>query len=99
LHYLHIELDAHDILLAENLPVESYLDTGDRDAFANGGDAIQLHPEFNLARYKRNDLTWEALGCAPLVVTGPKLDKIRRSLARRAKRLERSQSRSSVRAA
>jgi phospholipase/lecithinase/hemolysin len=34
--YWHVELPEHDVLLAEGLPVESYLDTGNRDAFANG---------------------------------------------------------------
>jgi hypothetical protein len=31
--YWHVELEAHDALLAENLPCESYLDTGNRGAF------------------------------------------------------------------
>jgi len=31
--YLHVELDTHDVLLAEGLPCESYLDTGNRAAF------------------------------------------------------------------
>jgi collagen type I/II/III/V/XI/XXIV/XXVII alpha len=34
-HYYHVELDRHDIVLAEGLPAESYLDTGNRAAFAN----------------------------------------------------------------
>ncbi|KQT46536.1 hypothetical protein ASG52_12455 [Methylobacterium sp. Leaf456] len=33
--YWHIELDSHDILLAEGLPSESYLDCGNRRFFAN----------------------------------------------------------------
>jgi microcystin-dependent protein len=37
--YFRIELATHDIVLANDLPVESYLDTGDRAAFANGGRA------------------------------------------------------------
>ena len=32
--YWHVELPAHAVLLAEGLPVESYLDTGNRWAFA-----------------------------------------------------------------
>ena len=35
--YFHVELATHDILLAEGVPAESYLDTGNRGAFANGG--------------------------------------------------------------
>jgi hypothetical protein len=35
--YYHVELSSHDVILAEGLPCESYLDTGNRAAFANGG--------------------------------------------------------------
>jgi hypothetical protein len=35
--YVHVELDRHDILLAEGLPAESYLDTGNRAAFGTQG--------------------------------------------------------------
>src|SRR6185312_15706459 len=61
--YFHIELPRHDILLAEGLAVESYLDTGTRRHFANGGVPVALHPDFS-------SLAWEAGGCAPLIVTG-----------------------------
>jgi len=35
--YWHVELDSHDLLLAENLPTESYLDMGNRGFFAESG--------------------------------------------------------------
>lgn len=35
--YVHVELDTHDILLAEGLTSESYADTGNRSFFAGGG--------------------------------------------------------------
>ena len=35
--YWHVELAAHDLLLAEGVPAESYLDTGNRAAFAGRG--------------------------------------------------------------
>ena len=44
--YYHVELDTHDILLAEGLPAESYLDTGNRDMFGNAGGPIALFPDF-----------------------------------------------------
>ena len=31
--YYHVELERHGILLAENTPAESYLDTGNRSMF------------------------------------------------------------------
>ncbi len=45
--YYHVELKQHDVLLAEGLPAESYLDTGNRLGFANGGDTVSLHPIFS----------------------------------------------------
>jgi len=72
--YFHVELPQHAVLFAEELPVESYLDTGDRSSFANGGGPMRPHPDFST-------VTWEALGCAPLVVTGPELDAARARLA------------------
>lgn len=71
--YFHIELPRHDILLAEGLTVESFLDTASRRHFANGGVPVALHPDFS-------SLAWEAGGCAPLVVTGPRLDAVRTRL-------------------
>jgi len=43
--YWHVELRRHDVLLAEGLPAESYLDTGNRHAFASDeltGDAAAI---------------------------------------------------------
>jgi hypothetical protein len=74
--YYHVELEHHDVLLAEGLPTESYLDTGDRFNLENGGGPIALHPEFS-ARRCDTALIWEALGCAPLVVTGPAVEAVR----------------------
>ncbi len=37
--YYHVELDRHDVILAEGLPVESYLDTGNRHVFDIDGSA------------------------------------------------------------
>jgi hypothetical protein len=71
--YYHVELARHDVLLAEGLPCESYLDTGNRSNFANEGTSLALHPDFS-------SLTWEALGCAPLVVTGPTLEAVQHRL-------------------
>jgi hypothetical protein len=36
--YYHVELATHDVILADGLPCESYLDTGNRAAF-EGGEA------------------------------------------------------------
>jgi hypothetical protein len=44
--YYHVELDAHDVLLAEGLPAESYLDTGNRSIFENDDGLVQMRPQF-----------------------------------------------------
>ncbi len=69
--YHHIELACHDVVFAEGLPAETYLDTGGRARFA-GGRVTALYPEFAAH-------VWETDGCAPLVVTGPRLDAARRA--------------------
>jgi autotransporter passenger strand-loop-strand repeat protein len=74
--YWHVELERHAVLLAEGLPCESFLDTGNRAAFANGGPAVQLHPTFAAAE-------WQARACAPQVRGGPVLDWARALLAER----------------
>jgi hypothetical protein len=80
--YWHVELDAHDVLLAEGLPCESYLDTGNRSAFA-GGSELQLHPDFS-----RQALDiWNSTGCAPLARDGAELEAARSHLLERAEAL------------
>ncbi len=71
--YWHLELPQHDVVLAEGLPAESYLDTGNRCAFANGGGAVQMHPDFARG-------VWHAEACADLVLEGPRLAAVRARL-------------------
>ncbi len=74
LTYWHVELDAHDVLLAEGAPAESYLDTGHRGYFDNGETSVTLHPAVMQERRV-------ASSCAPLVIDGPQLAAIRAALA------------------
>jgi collagen type I alpha len=77
--YYHVELPRHDVLLAEGLPAESYLDTGDRANFVSSGATMRLLGDFGA----RGDPAWgwEAHACAPLVAAGPILDMVRAWLA------------------
>ncbi len=62
--YYHVELDQHAVLLAEGLPAESYLDTGNSGFFANSGAPTMLHPDLtDPSDYP----TREAGSCAPFV--------------------------------
>jgi hypothetical protein len=62
--YYHIELDRHDVVLADRLPVETYLDTGNRGQF----------------QHEMGVRGQAATSCAPLVTSGPKLAQVRRQL-------------------
>jgi hypothetical protein len=51
--YWHVGLPAHAVLLAGGLPCESYLDTGNRAAFANGGTVVMARPDSAHAVWQR----------------------------------------------
>jgi hypothetical protein len=77
--WYHLELDSHDVILAESAPAETYLDTGDRAKF--DGQIIRL---FAATRPGTDHITREAASSMELVIAGPLLSKIRRRLADRA---------------
>ena len=82
--YYHVELDRHAILLAEGLPAESYLDTGNRGFFANGDAPLTLHPDLTTTRDHPNR---EAGSCAPFVFDDAAIRPVWRRLAERAEAL------------
>jgi hypothetical protein len=73
------------VVLAEGLPTESYLDTGDRAGFANGGTVVTLHPTWGEAR-RDAARRFDAFGAAPLRVTGPEVARARALLSGKARR-------------
>ncbi|MGB9306195.1 MAG: Hint domain-containing protein, partial [Mycobacterium sp.] len=77
--YWHVELDGHDVLVANNLPTESYLAMGNRGAFE---EMRGLLP----AILDGNDKT-HADFCRPVVTHGPTVDFIRQRLETRADEL------------
>jgi autotransporter passenger strand-loop-strand repeat protein len=77
--YWHLELESHDVLMANGLPAESYLDSGNRGRFDNGGGATALRPGFAAP---------EGEGfCLPLASEGPRVAAVRRSLLQRCETL------------
>ncbi|WP_246775821.1 Hint domain-containing protein [Methylobacterium aquaticum] len=71
--YWHVELDAHDILLAEGLPAESYLDWGDRPFFTQASDHALHNPDFIVPGL--------AARCRPVAVDGPVVEAERARLS------------------
>jgi uncharacterized membrane protein len=69
--YYHIELDSHDIMLAEGASCESYLNTGSRDLFATSLH-LDLRPPQN------------ASFCVPLIRDGEALEAARHAINARA---------------
>ena len=80
--YFHLELATHDVVLAEGMPVETYLDTDNRHQFSNGGAYIALHPDF-----RAGGRSFATHACAPLITDGPSLQAIRARLLARAEML------------
>jgi hypothetical protein len=74
--YYHIELRRHAVLLADGLPAESFLDNGNRAWFQNAIHSTSRERDCIAS-------VWECLACAPLILTGPRLDAARRYLSAR----------------
>ena len=79
--YYHVELEQHAILLAEGLPAESYIDTGNSGFFENSGVPMVLHPDLT---DKSGYPTREAGSCAPFVSDETSVRPVWQRLAERA---------------
>jgi Hint domain len=77
--YWHVELDSHDILIANNLPAESYLAMANRGAFE---ELRGLLPAVEEGRERTH-----ADFCRPVVTEGPVLDFVRQRLVARAEEI------------
>lgn len=77
--YFHIELESHDVVLAEGLPCESYLDDGNRSSFANADNFVAIQGRLD-------PQNWEN-ACAPMVAAGPQLVALQQRLNARAEEL------------
>ncbi len=78
--YVHVELDCHDLLLAEGLAAESFLDTGNRDRFGRATAASHFDgdPAAEVLRI------FAEQGCAPLHLGGPVVATVQAHLRARA---------------
>lgn len=78
--YFHVELEQFDIMLAEGVPAESYVDTGNRSMFQNAAD-VAMNPDFGPAEGRP-----EVQGIK-VVQQGPVVEAIRKQLLARAQAL------------
>lgn len=79
--YYHVELDRHAIILAEDLPAESYLDTGNRSFFRNASVTAFGAPVYHV---DDSSEIWEHEACAPLLVASRDILPIWNGLTARA---------------
>jgi hypothetical protein len=79
IHYFHIELDEHDVIVAEGALAETYIDDDNRGMFHNVAEFHGLYPNATMQRPVRY--------CAPRLEEGLALEALRRKLSWRARRL------------
>ena len=75
--HFHIELDQFDILLAEGVSAESYVDTGNRNMFQNARE-VAMNPDFGPAQGRPD------MAGVTVVRKGPLLEGIRARLLEQA---------------
>lgn len=73
--YFHVELEQHDVILAEGAASETFVDDASRMMFHNASEYAKLHPEA---------ASVPAVYCAPRVTEGYALEDIRRTIDLRA---------------
>jgi hypothetical protein len=74
--YFHIELDTHDVVLAEGAPSESFMDDDSRGMFHNADEYHTL--------YREDVAPAAARYCAPRLDDGYEVEEVRRRIASRA---------------
>jgi len=74
-HYFHIELDRHDVIFAEGAAAETFVDCDNRLMFHNAAEFNELYPADGAPGWAF---------CAPRIEPGPRLERIRQSIAARA---------------
>jgi len=67
IEFYHVELEGHDVLIAEGAPSESYRDDGNRGMFDSVNPAWDVRPEIP--------------PCAPVLTVGPEVDRAWRRLS------------------
>ncbi|MEJ8574072.1 Hint domain-containing protein [Microbaculum marinum] len=74
--YHHIELDSHDVVIANGLPAESYLDCGNRGFFLGADAEGDVAPDSGRAEVDPATLPF----CLPFVAHGESVDEVRARL-------------------
>jgi hypothetical protein len=73
LDYIHVELDSHDVIIAEGAPSETFVDDNSRGMFHNAQEFEILYPDVTLSS--------GGLYYARRVDSGPELEAVRRRMS------------------
>jgi hypothetical protein len=84
IRYFHVELDRHDILLADGLPTESYLDCGNRGVFESVEAPLDLRPNLSADHQQARR---DQFSCAPFAADAERVKPVWLKLATRAAQL------------
>jgi hypothetical protein len=74
IEYFHLELEAHDVILAEGAAAETFVDCDNRGMFHNSAEFEQLYPNTSPPKWAY---------CMPLVESGEALERVRQKLEQR----------------
>ena len=83
--YFHVELASHNVVFAEGLPAETYLDDNNRDFFVSNDESV-VQLDAPMPPLSSQEI-WDERGFAKVVREGPQLDGIRAHLLERATQL------------
>jgi len=81
--YYHVELSSHNVIYAEGLPAETYLDDNNRSFFVGGSDGEVVQLDTNIPPMVSAEI-WEQKGFAKVMREGAEVEAIRAQLLERA---------------
>jgi Hint domain len=84
--YYHVELPKHDVIFAEGLTAETYLDDNNRDFFIDANTDVIPLGEPSMPKMTSAEI-WTAQGFAKVHREGPEVDAIRQKLLEQAAQL------------
>jgi hypothetical protein len=84
--YYHVELPKHDVIFAEGLTAETYLDDNNRDFFIDANTDVIPLGEPSMPKLTSAEI-WTAQGFAKVYREGPEVDAIRQKLLEQAAQL------------
>ena len=81
--YYHVELASHNVIYAEGMTAETYLDDNNRDFFVTGADSEVVQLDASMPQMTSDEI-WQNKGFAKVMREGAEVEAIRAQLLGRA---------------